>query len=100
MPLVYAALEAAMTGTAATAELLTQAYTIAWKEFRGSESLTRDELLYGPNRLRWYVQIMVDVGERDPDKIAKAALGMLREYEQILRSRARVATQPLIAPAA
>ncbi len=89
-----------MTGTPATAELLSQAYTIAWKEFRGSESLTPNELLCGPNRLRWYVQIMIEVGERDPEKIAKAALGMLREYEQILRSRARVTTHPPIAPAA
>jgi len=33
---------------------------------------------------------MVEVGERDPSKIARAAIGMLREYEQILRSQARV----------
>jgi hypothetical protein len=33
---------------------------------------------------------MVEVGERDPSKIARAAIGMLREYEQVLRSQARV----------
>jgi hypothetical protein len=33
---------------------------------------------------------MAAVGERDPIKIAKSALGMMREYEQIVRSKARV----------
>jgi len=28
-----------------------------------------------------------EVGERDPSKIAKSALGMIREYEQIMRSK-------------
>ena len=66
------------------------AYEIAWEEFRSAPSMTPDEKVSGPGRLRWYIQVMVEVGERDPAKIARAAIGMLREYEQILRSQARV----------
>jgi hypothetical protein len=44
----------------------------------------------GPEKLRSYINVLIDVGERDPFKIAKAALGMMREYEQILHSKARV----------
>jgi hypothetical protein len=33
---------------------------------------------------------MAEAGERDPAKIAKSALGMIREHEQIRRSKARV----------
>ena len=66
------------------------AYEIAWEEFRSAPAMTTDEKVSGPDRLRWYIQVMVEVGERDPSKIARAAIGMLREYEQILRSQARV----------
>ena len=33
---------------------------------------------------------MTAVGERDPSKIARSALGMTRQYEQITRSKSRV----------
>jgi len=66
------------------------AYEIAWEEFRSAPAMTPHEKVSGPARLRWYIQVMVEVGERDPSKIARAAIGMLREYEQILRSQARV----------
>lgn len=36
------------------------------------------------NQLRWYIRLMITVGERDPSKIAKSALGMTRQYEQIV----------------
>lgn len=39
--------------------------------------------------------VLAEVGERDPLKIAKSAMGMLREYEQILRSKARTASVPV-----
>jgi hypothetical protein len=71
-------------------DICRSAYEIAWEDFRSSPAMTPDEKASGPDRLRWYIQIMVEVGERDPSKIAKAAIGMLREYEQILRSQARV----------
>jgi hypothetical protein len=74
-----------------TTELHRQAYEIAWREFSALCNLmTPDEKRAGPNRLRWYIEIMVDTGERDPSKIAKACIGMLREYEQISRSKARL----------
>lgn len=71
-------------------EVLRAAYALAWQKFKGMESLTPDELQYGPSRLRWYIKVMAEIGERDPAKIANSALGMVREYEQISRSRARI----------
>jgi hypothetical protein len=66
------------------------AYAIAWQEFTNSEGLTPDERMSGPNKLRWYVQVLTEAGERDPEKMAKLALGMMRAYQQIVRSKARV----------
>jgi hypothetical protein len=66
------------------------AYEIAWEDFCAVLEMTPDEKASGPGRLSWYIQIMVEVGERDPEKIARTAVGMLREYEQIMRSQARV----------
>ena len=85
---------------ASTSELADKAYSIAWREFCKIETSTPDEITFAPRRLRWYVQIMTAVGERDPKKIATAALGMLRQYEQISRSRARVRRHVPLAPAA
>ncbi len=76
------------------AEIKRIAYDKAWHEFNVLPGLTPDEKLSGPNKLRWYIQVMADVGECDPDKIAKATLGMMREYEQIVRSKARVDSGP------
>jgi len=61
-----------------------RAYELAWHDFRVVPQLS------GPEKLRSYINVLIDVGERDPFKIAKAALGMMREYEQILHSKARV----------
>ena len=85
---------------ASTSELADKAYSIAWREFRKIKTSTPDEITFAPRRLRWYVQVMTVVGERDPKKIATAALGMLRQYEQISRSRARVRRHVPLAPAA
>jgi len=85
---------------ASTSELADKAYSIALREFRKTKTSTPDEITFAPRRLRWYVQVMTVVGERDPKKIATAALGMLRQYEQISRSRARVRRHVPLAPAA
>ena len=85
---------------ASTSELADKAYSIAWREFRKIGTSTPDEITFAPRRLRWYVQIMTAVGERYPKKIATAALGMLRQYEQISRSKARVRRHVPLAPAA
>lgn len=71
-------------------DLLRTAYAIAWHEFTNSKGLTPDERMSGPNKLRWYIQVLAEAGERDPEKIAVLALGMIREYEQIVRSKGRV----------
>ena len=74
-----------------TTDLVCSSYEIAWQEYSTLPGLTPDEHMFGPDKLRSYIQAMAAVGERDPTKIAKSALGMMREYEQIVRSKARVA---------
>ena len=77
-----------------TTDLHRRAYEIAWREFSALCNLmTPDEKRSGPNRLRWYIEVMIETGERDPSKRAKACIGMLREYEQISRSKARLITE-------
>jgi hypothetical protein len=70
------------------AEVTHSAYEIAWQEFINLTGF--DERRTGTNQLRWYIRLMIAVGERDPSKIAKSALGMTRQYEQIARSKSRV----------
>ena len=67
------------------------AYEAAWQEFVKLPDLTPEEKRKGPDQLRWYIRLLTAVGERDPSKIAMSALCMMRQYEQIARSRARVA---------
>ena len=74
-----------------TEETVRVAYRIAWQEFILLPDLTPDEKMSGPSKLRHYIQILVLSGERDPKKIASSAMGLIREYEQIARSQARVA---------
>jgi hypothetical protein len=73
-----------------TTDIIRTAYAAAWQEYISLPGLTPDEKMNGPKKLRWYINVMADVGECDPKKIAMTALGMLREYEQIARSKARV----------
>jgi len=80
-----------------TAEITHSAYEIAWQEFLDVVGLSADERRTGTNQLRSYIRLMIAVGERDPSKIAKLALGMTRQYEQITRSKSRVG--PSIHPA-
>ena len=67
-----------------------EAYALAWEEFSRAAGMTPDERESGPRLLRSYVHIMVDVGESNPQKIAKTAMAMLRQYEQVLRSKAQL----------
>ena len=55
-----------------------EAYALAWDEFSRTAGLTPDERESGPRLLRSYVHIMVDVGEGNPQKIAKTAMAMRR----------------------
>lgn len=72
-----------------TAEITHSANELAWQEFINFAGLSVDERRTGTNQLRWYI-LMIAVGERDPSKIARSALGMTRQYEQITRSKSRV----------
>ena len=74
-----------------TVSLLRSSYEIAWQEYHGLPGPTPDEIMFGPDRLRSYIKAIANSGETDPVKIAKSALGMLREYEQIARSKMRLA---------
>ena len=69
------------------------AYEAAWQEFMQLPGLTPDEKRHGPNQLRWYIHLMTEIGERDPSKIATSALGMMRQYEQVTRSKGRLAQE-------
>jgi hypothetical protein len=71
------------------AEITHSAYELAWQEFINFAGLSVDERRTGTKQLRWYI-LMIAVGERDPSKIARSALGMTRQYEQITRSKSRV----------
>jgi hypothetical protein len=75
-----------------SADLVRSSYELAWREYCSLPGLTPDEIMFGPDKLRSYIKVMAEVGERDPSNIAKSALGMIREYEQIMRSQARVAS--------
>jgi hypothetical protein len=74
-----------------TTNLHRRAYEIAWREFSPlCDSMTPDEKRAGPDRLHWYIELMIETGERDPLKIAKSSVGMLRQHEQVARSKAGV----------
>lgn len=68
------------------------AYQKAWASVVADNSLTPDEKTNCPRQLREYIQGLIDSGETDSEKAASQALGMIRQYEQILRSQARVDT--------
>ena len=75
-------------------DIIRAAYWLAWKEFQHISSQTPDEKRSGPQRLQDYIRRLVENGARDPEKIAVKALGLLREAEQIARSKARVMSAP------
>jgi hypothetical protein len=73
-------------------EIVQSAYRAAWNSYIAFQDLSPDERRYGPRRLREYINTLVRSGERDPNKIAISALGLIREYEQINRSWARISS--------
>lgn len=70
--------------------VLSAAYQKAWITLSSDHTLTPDERVHGPQRLRGYLESLVERGETDPALAAQEALGLLRQYEQILRSQARI----------
>src|SRR6185437_8571111 len=79
-----------VTQQATSEDLGEIALAIALQEFARAQGLTAEEKRTGPNRLRWYIQVLIDTCQTDPTKIADLALGMMRQYEQFVRSKARV----------
>jgi hypothetical protein len=61
------------------------AYAMAWPEY----SWTRNFALARPEELRDYIRMMIQTGENDAEKITSLVLGMVRQQEQINRSKAR-----------
>jgi hypothetical protein len=59
----------------ARADLPKAAYAVAWDEFKNFKGLTPDDEMYGPNRLRSYIQMLVDAGENDPAKNSQSRFG-------------------------
>ena len=70
--------------------VLRAAYQKAWTALAADHDLTPDERAHGPGRLREYINTLVESGVTDPAKAADEALGLLRQYEQIIRSQARI----------
>ena len=61
---------------AGTAGIISSAYDQAWREFTASSNVTPNEKKSVPFKIRWYISLMVATGERNPNKIARAALRM------------------------
>ena len=73
-----------------TTEIIRAAYANAWAKFKLIEGLSPDEKMYGADQLRYDIEILVASGERDEEKIATSALCMMREKEQVARSKAKI----------
>ena len=69
--------------------IIRAAFDRAWEDFERIPQMLPERRL-APQRLRQHIQALVEIGERDPEKIAMEALGRLRDAEQVARSRARV----------
>lgn len=70
-------------------EIVRAAFWLAWKELQ-LISQTADERRSSAQSLQRYIRVLVDAGEHDTGEIVVKALGLLRQSEQIARSRARV----------
>jgi hypothetical protein len=68
------------------------AYNQAWSLLTGGGGLTPEEKADAPEKLRDYIGALVSAGETNPDKIARCAIGLVRQYEQILRSYSAIAS--------
>ena len=75
----------------------TAAYKSAWRQYRERSHLTPTEKLVGRVQLRECIEILIEAGERDPAKIATTAMGIVREKEQVSRSKMRTAERKKLA---
>jgi hypothetical protein len=63
--------------------------------FLTTSDLSSEDVSQAPRRLREYVLTIVNGGENDPDVAAGGALGLLRQFNQILQSQGRVKNREL-----
>ena len=74
------------------------AFSLAYRTLEIGGGLTDVEKASAPAKIREYIDALVSSGERDPEKIAHTSVCLVREYEQIARSAARVHPRPSTAP--
>jgi hypothetical protein len=76
--------------------IIRAAYSKAWVNFNMLGDLTNEEKAFGPEQLRYDVEILVRSGERDIKKIAKSALSMIRPQTQVKRPIKGIASVSLL----
>jgi hypothetical protein len=74
-----------------TFDISDEAFALACQNHAAGALLSAEEMAAAPAKIREYIDALVSSGERDPEKIARTAVCLVREYEQISRSVARVA---------
>lgn len=71
-------------------EIELAAFRTASREFKQSVDLTPDEDRGMRAKLREYIHTLRACGETDPQKMASAAVALVRQFEQVLRSQERI----------
>ena len=71
-------------------EIASAAYRKAWHLMSDDTTLTPDERDNAPRLLQDHILRLVNEGESDPAAIAHAAVGHLRQREQVRQSETRV----------
>lgn len=77
-------------------DVATEACRMACANLNNCAILSKAERASAPLKIREYVDALVSSGESDPEKISRCALGLVREFEQISRSEARVNSPSIV----
>jgi hypothetical protein len=83
----------AMSTEESLTDIVRSAYDKARQEHARIPTLTAAEKNEGPIKLMEYIKALVLSGERDPRKICHSALCLMRNYEQINRSKEHLGEQ-------
>ena len=75
-----------------------RAFSLAFRMLDIGGGLTAEEKASAPVKLREYIGALVSSGERDPEKIARSAVCLLREFEQVARSISRGTSSLSVVP--
>ncbi len=71
-------------------EIASAAYRKAWQQISDNPDLTPDERDNAPRLLQDHILRLVNQGESDVAAIAAAAVGFMRQREQVVQSAKRV----------